>query len=195
MVQQVGRVGRARNRTKMTPDDSLGRLLRWRLDRAEADAPPPPRAARLLQQIRPWWEVWPERFRAQAQRLGRIEVGFAYAKVDPGQGRSGHPVPTLIAHAEELETFARVVYLVVRDGRLRLRFHLEAMPGRMEDAFEVTFVSEGARPILSAVAKASMNEYRLDTELPDQLAAGWESLKVTDRMPFRFLLRPVTNDT
>jgi hypothetical protein len=175
----------------MTPDSPLGRLLRWRLARAEAEAPPPPRAERLLELIRPWWEVWPERFRAQVERLGKIEVAFAYAMVDPSLGRGGHPVPTLISHAEELETFARVLYLAVSRGRLRLRFQLDAAPGQLDDTVEVTFVSEGARPILSAYATESMNEYRIDTELPDELAASWESLRVTDRMPFRFLVRAV----
>jgi hypothetical protein len=33
-------------------------------------------------------------------------------------------------------------------------------------------------------------EYPLDADLPEELAANWESLKVTDRMPFRFILRP-----
>jgi len=33
------------------------KLLRWRLSEAEEDAPPAPRATRLLELIRPWWEV------------------------------------------------------------------------------------------------------------------------------------------
>jgi hypothetical protein len=178
----------------MTPEISVGQLLRWRLAHSERAAPPPPRAARLLELVRPWWETWPDRFRAQVERLGRIEVAYAYAMTDSTRSRSGHPVPTLISHADELETFARVLYLAVRDGRLRLRFQLDAVPGKPEDAFEVTFISDSARPIFSAYATASMNEYRVDAELSEELAAGWEALKVTDRMPFRFLLRPITDE-
>jgi len=32
-------------------------------------------------------------------------------------------------------------------------------------------------------------------ELPEELAVTWESLKVTDQMPFRFILRPATATT
>jgi hypothetical protein len=177
----------------MTPGISVGQVLRWRLARAEREAPPPPRAARLLELVRPWWKTWPERFRMQAERLARIEAAYAYAATEPARGRSGYPVPTLITHAEELETFARVMYLAVRGGRLRLRFQLEAPVAKPEEAFEVTFVSDAARPIFSCYAMASMNEYRVDAELSEELSAAWEALKVTDRMPFRFLLRPVTN--
>lgn len=178
----------------MTPEISVGQLLRWRLARSERDAPAPPRAARLVELVRPWWETWPDRFRAQAERLGRIEVAYAYAMTESTRNRSGYPVPTLIAHPDELETFARVLYLAVRDGRLRLRFQLDTVPGKPEEAFEVTFISDSARPIFSAYATASMNEYRVDAELSEELAAGWEALKVTDRMPFRFLLRPISSE-
>jgi hypothetical protein len=79
----------------------------------------------------------------------------------------------------------------VRDARLRLRFQLAPIP-RHERVFDVTFVSEaGLQPILSAQADLSGDgEYRVDVELPSELAAAWESLKVTDPMPFRFILRP-----
>ena len=82
-----------------------------------------------------------------------------------------------------------------RDARLRLRFQLAPVTMH-ERVFEVTFVSEaGFQPILSAYADLSSDgEYRVDVELPSELAAAWESLKVTDPMPFRFILRP-TPDT
>jgi hypothetical protein len=52
------------------------------------------------------------------------------------------------------------------------------------------------QPILSAQADLSGDgEYRVDVELPSELAAAWESLKVTDPMPFRFILRPATDKT
>jgi hypothetical protein len=177
----------------MNPEMSVAELLRWRLAQAEAEAPPPPRARRLLEAARPWWEVWPERFRAQVERLGRMHTGYAYAMGEPVRGRAGHPVPTLIAEAEELETFARVLYLALRDGRLHLRFQLDSLPGKREDVFEVTFVSDAAaRPLLSAQAMASLDtEYSLEADVSDELAASWQELKVSDRMPFRFILRPV----
>jgi hypothetical protein len=178
----------------MTLDTSVDQLLRWRLARAEAEAPPAPRAARLLELVRPWWEVWPERFQAQVERLRRMQVAYAYAMVEPSRGRAGHPVPALISHAEELETFARLLYFAVYDGKLRCRFQLDSVPGKVEPTFEVTFVSDAAsRPLLAAYATASFDsEYRLDADLSDELAASWAGLKVTDRMPFRFILRPVT---
>jgi hypothetical protein len=174
----------------MTRD--VERLLRWRLAQAGAEAPAPPRAARLLESVRPWWESWPERFRAQAERLAGMRVEYAYAMSEPRRAHAGHPIPTLIAHTGEIETFARVLYFAVRDRKLRLRFQLEAAPDNAERTFEVTFVSDAvARPLLAANATAAVgDEYRLDAELSDELAASWTELKVTDRMPFRFILRP-----
>ena len=173
---------------------SVEQLLRWRLARAEAEAPPAPRAARLLEQARPWWERWPEQFRARVQRLSTIQVAYGYAMVDTQGARGGHPVPALIAQAEDLETFARVLYLSVHGSQLRLRFQLHALPARSEPAYEVTFVSDAdARPLLAAHATLSVGcEYRLDTELAEELATSWGALKVTDRMPFRFILRPAS---
>src|SRR5436309_3280949 len=101
-------------------------LLRWRLSQAEAEAPPAPRAGRLLELARPWWETWPERFQSFVERLGGIEVAYGHA-AEPRQPRGGHPVPALVVRAvEELETSVRVLYINVREGRLRLRFQLDA---------------------------------------------------------------------
>jgi hypothetical protein len=33
-------------------------------------------------------------------------------------------------------------------------------------------------------------EYRIEVTLPDAIAHGWSTLKATDRMPFRLILRP-----
>ena len=178
----------------MSPESSIQELLRWRLERAEADAPPAPRARQLLDAARPWWDVWPERFQAYLERLQGIQVAYGHAMTEVVRGRSGHLVPTLVI-GEEIETAARVLYLSVRDGRLRLRFQLEPGSERSQAEYEVTFVSEpGGRPLLSANAVASVeNEYRLDADIPTELASVWEALKVTDRMPYRLILRPVTN--
>jgi hypothetical protein len=182
---------------RMTHDEAVEQLLRWRLAQAEAEAPPAPRAARLLEAVRPWWETWPDRFRAYAERLGGLQAAYAYAMTEPRRARGGHPIPTVIANASEFETFARVLYFAVRDGKLRLRFQLESTPEPAEQTFEVTFVSDAAaRPLLAASATASLgDEYRVDTQLSEELAATWAGLKVTDRMPFRFILRPATSDS
>ena len=176
----------------MRRDFDIEQLLRWRLERAESDAPPPPKGLELLRRARPWWEVAPERFAASVRRLGAIEVSYGYAMSELQHGHGGHPVPALINDdGEELESPVRVLYVSIRDGRLRLRFQLDPIP-RIEPGYDVTFVSEvGQRPVLFGYASLSVDgEYRLDTELPDELATTWQSLKVTDRMPFRFILRP-----
>ena len=171
-------------------------LLRWRLARAEAEAPPPPRAAHLLELARPWWEVWPEQFRSLVERLGQVEVAYGHAMAKPGQCRTAHPVPTLIVRAgEEVHTSASVLYFSIGSGRLRLRFQIDPSHGQSEPAFEVTFIAgPTAIPLFSSHATLSVeNEYRLDTELPEKVAAEWEQIKVTDRMPFRLILRTDTN--
>lgn len=181
----------------MNRDDAIEQLLRWRLARAEADAPPAPRAARLLEQVRPWWELWPERFRSHVDRLGRMPLAYGYAMAAAELSRNGHPVPALIVRADEVETFARVLYFSVRDGRLRLRFQLDAMSSsHPEPVFETTFVPDrpGLPPFADAATLASSGEYRLDTELPTELVPEWTSLRVTDRLPFRLILRPTVRD-
>ena len=181
----------------MRREFDIEQLLQWRVDRAESDAPLPPSGVHLLKRARPWWEIAPAKFAEHVRRLGAIQISYGYAMSQLHHGHSGHPVPTLISRDdEELESPARVLYVNIRDGRLRLRFHLDPMP-RTEPGFEVTFVSEGAlKPILSAYASLSVDgEYRLDADLPEDLATSWESLKVTDRMPFRFILRPAVDDS
>jgi len=181
----------------MRREFDIEQLLRWRVERAESDAPLPPAGLHLLERARPWWELWPERFAAYVLRLGAIQISYGYAMAQLQHGHSGHPVPTLISrNHEELESPARVLYMNVREGRLRLRFQLDPIP-RVERGFEVTFISEGAlQPILSAYASLSVDgEYHLDADLPEDLAANWESLRVTDRMPFRFILRPAIDNT
>jgi hypothetical protein len=177
----------------MKREIDIEQLLRWHEERAEARAPLAPSAAHLLEIARPWWETLPERFESYTRRLGAIRISYGYAMTELHHGHTGYPVPTLIARGnEELESPARVLYMSVRDGRLRLRFQIEPIP-RADQSFEVTFVSEsGLRPILSTYAALSVDgEYRLDVELPEELAVTWESLRVTDQMPFRFILRPM----
>src|SRR5262245_3301017 len=107
----------------MKTEIPVEQLLRWRLSQAEASAPPPPRAARLLELARPWWEVWPERFQSWVERVNRLQLAYGHAMAEPRQSRGGHPVPTLVVRGHaEVETCARVLYLDIRGSQLRLRF-------------------------------------------------------------------------
>jgi hypothetical protein len=167
-------------------------LLRWRLAQAEKEAPPAPRAARLLDQTRRWWETWPERFAAMIERLSLVQVAYGHAMTDASQGRSGFPVAALIDHAgHETEASVRVLYLSVRDRRLRFRFQLDVSMQPVPESFETTFISnENKSPVLSVQAMHSVDdEYRIDVEVPEQLENDWKDLKVTDHMPFRLILR------
>ena len=179
-------------KTKMT----IQELLRWRLARAEAEAPPAPRAARLLELARPWWEIWPEEFRSLVERLGQAPIAYGHAMAEPGQSRTAHPVPAVIVRAgEELSAFASVLYFSIGNGRLRLRFQISPAHEQPDPAFEVIFIAAAtAVPLFSSHATLAVeNEYRLDAELPEKIAAQWGQMKVTDRMPFRLILRTDTN--
>jgi hypothetical protein len=180
----------------MKTEIPIEQLLRWRLERAEAEAPPAPRAARLLELARPWWETWPEKFQSLVEQLGRIQIAYGHAMAEPSRGRSGHPVPTLIVRGEEQsDSSVRVLYLSVRDDKLRLRFQMEAAPTPLEPTFEATFISDtAARPLFSVAAMHSVDgEYRINAELSAELARDWGQLEVTDRMPFRLILRSGPN--
>jgi hypothetical protein len=168
----------------------IEQLLRWRLAQAEAAAPPAPRAKRLLQAARPWWETRPEQFQALAEQLGRIHIVQSHAKAKPKASNGRYPIPVLMIHrTEKLETFAHIVYFNVRDGSLCLRLRLKTVVPKTPQNIEVTFVNSQLRPLFSAVATSLKNkEYRLDIELPESLARDWEKLKVKDQMPFRLMI-------
>jgi hypothetical protein len=169
-------------------------LLRWRLARAEAEAPPAPRAARLLELVRPWWETWPERFQQLVGRLGSLEVVYGHAMAESRRVHGERLIPALVVHAAtETETSARMLYFSVRDGQLRLRFQLSGSQDCSEQAYEVTFICRtSSKPLFSAPTAPSMNsEYSLAEKLSDELASKWNILKVTDEMPFRLILRPL----
>ena len=182
----------------MTSGVQIEHLLRWRLARSEAEAPRAPTASRLLELVRPWWDDVPDRLRSQVEQLFRMPVAYGYAMSAPGREHRGYPVPVLLAWAEDRETYARVLYLDVRDRTLRIRIELAATPdgdggpGGGERTFEATFVGDASeRPLLSGRARRAQNgEYRLEVELPEWLAEQWSGLKATDRMPFRLILRP-----
>jgi len=178
----------------MNPGVSIEHLLRWRLARAESEAPPAPRAERLLELSRPWWERWPEQFRQHLVRLRQIPLAYGYAMVGPAGERRGHPVPTLITDPEGVETYAHVTYLKARDARLRMRFQIDGVRTQPE-SFETTLVSdESEMPLCTALASRSYgDEYWVDLDLPEHLARSWAPLRVTDKMPFRLILRPANN--
>ena len=171
----------------------IERLLKWRLAQAAATAPPPPRAALLLELARPWWEVWPERLQARLAHVRRMPVpAFGYAMVRTPNGHSAHPVPTILALAEDTEGYAWILYFSVRDGRLRLRFKLDDAAPVDAQALDVTFVADapGEAPFTGQATLTPNGEYRLDAELPEEVAHAWRDLKVTDQMPFRLIVSP-----
>lgn len=170
---------------------SIEELLRWRLDQAAADVPPP-RGAELLARALPWWEISPERFRALTRRLARMPVAYGYARAPGSAQPGGYPVPALITHADDVETYARVLYFVVVGNRLRLRFMLDGASDALAGTLETTFVSDADdSPLFASTAlRVARGEYRLEMELPEHIVHGWSRLRVTDRMPFRFVLRP-----
>lgn len=176
----------------MNTEVIIKQLLLWRIARAQAEAPSPPRAAQLLELSRPWWETWPERFQTLVERLSKIQVAYGHAMAEPGPARTCHPVSTLIVLAAPVETVARVLYIEVRGNRLRLRFQLDKGVCQEHGVFEITFVSlTKNQPLLVAQAARSVDsEYRVETELPDDLAKRWMGVKVTDQMPFSLILRP-----
>jgi hypothetical protein len=180
----------------MKNEISIATLLQWRLKQAETTAPPAPAPWRLLASVRPWWETWPEQFRAAAEQLGKIKMAYGYAMAAADQPGGGHPIPVLIIHGEEkMESSARVLYFHVHEGRLRLRFLLEDTVQPAPQGLEVTFVASQMHPVISARAMLSVdNQYRMDIELPELLAQIWEQLRVTDQMPFQFIAHPVKDN-
>ena len=169
---------------------AIKQLLHWQLARAKGAATPAPSARRLLEAARPWWETQPEQFKAWAERLGRIQIASGDAKAKPKASSAGHLVPVLIVHrAKTVETSGRIIYLNVRDGRIRLRLNMDTVILNSLQGIEVTFVDSQLRPLLSAAATSLRNqEYHLDIELPEPLAREWERLKAKDRMPFRLIV-------
>jgi hypothetical protein len=177
----------------MSNETTVQELLRWRQTLAAAAAPPSPRASRLLSLTRPWWETAPEQFRALAKQLGQMRLAYGHA-MEEHPGHRGHHVPAVIVGTEqEQELFAQLLYFSVRDNQLRLRFRFEAKPGPDNIDYEVTFVSTADQsPLFTGQAIRSVEqEFRLEVDLTEALAADWARLKVTDDMPYRFLLRPL----
>jgi hypothetical protein len=98
--------------------------------------------------------------------------------------------------AEDVETIARITYLSIRDGRLRLRFTVDEPLREVEQCFEATFISVGElQPMFLATAtRHATGEYRVELDLSHELATGWRVLRAGDPMPFCLILRPATAD-
>ncbi|MBE2214580.1 MAG: hypothetical protein IAE82_11970 [Opitutaceae bacterium] len=177
----------------MKPEVTVLRLLRWREACAESEAPPAPRAARLVEQARPWWEAWPERFRALATHLERMRANYGYAMSEHQRASGSHLVPVLVvsSQGEGVDAAARVLFFYVRDGKLRLRVQLESDAALQAEAFAATFVADSPSGALmeAPALRSTEREYRIESDVPPALEQAWGTLRVTDPMPFRLILR------
>lgn len=174
-------------------EPAIEQLLRWRLAEAEAEAPPPPAAAQLLALAQPWWERWPHRLRARMERLRRMPLALGYAMAPGREQRRGHPVATILALAEDVSAHARILYLSIQDERLRLRFSLDIADATTAHALEATFLmDDGTSPFSGEAVRTPNGEYRMEVALPPEQARTWGALTVTDPMPFRLVLCPVS---
>jgi hypothetical protein len=174
----------------MTSDKLAEEYLRWRFESMKAEAPAAPSAAQLIQRARPWWEKWPERFRALIGRLEKIQSGNDH---NGGQsdGSGVHTVPVLMVRGEEeTEDFARVLDFKVHDGKLHFRFQVAPSLASGVSSFEATFISYPvSRALLFTPAFGSSEiGYIAYTELPPELAEAWTLLNETVPLPFRLIL-------
>lgn len=180
----------------MKTEPTIERLFVWQSAQAGAEAPPAPRAARLLELARPWWQRYPDRFSAALARFDQMHVRLAHAMETDASRSGGFPVPAVITRTNvETSLLADILYLHLRARRLRIRFHLPPLPEPPEPELEVTFVAaDGPHALLSGKALlAPGGEYRLEIELSEEIAQAWAHLRVTEPMPFRFVLRPTTD--
>jgi hypothetical protein len=134
----------------------------------------------------------PERFQDLLGQLGAIHVRYGHAMVAGEPRGRGFPVPTIVERKNvEVSSLAHIGYFQLEGGRLRLRFQLQPALELGEPNVHATFVAHD-EPTVLLEARATLGpagEYRIDVELPAALAESWAALKVTDRMPFRFIIR------
>lgn len=143
--------------------------------------------------VEPWWQRSPDSFYLLADRLISGAISFGHA-LGPADGRGGnHPVHTVIARTNvKTNSLADVLYFQLNGHVLSLRFQLQLLDELPEPRFEVTFVAaDTATPLFVAQATLSPGgEYRMKANIPANFAKAWATLRVTDRMPFRFILKP-----
>lgn len=176
----------------MKTKTTFAELMRWRFDRAARDAPPAPRAARLLDASRPWWERCPGEFQSLVERLAAMRMNYGHAMVERRAADAGHCVSTLVVNSEgESEIAMRPLYWDLRGSRLHLRFEPEAVGLTLAAVHEATLVAhDSLQPVLAAPIRRSVaGEYWLEAEIPDDLRRAWADVRVTDPMPFRLILR------
>ena len=167
-------------------------LLRWRLEHAKSEAPLAPPASRLLDLSLPWWERQPEKFQLLMAQLEKIPPLDGRRSSKSSRSHRPQLVPALFVRgSEKFANSVSVQYFRVRDGRFRLRFKLDTALMPAEPTLQATFISvTGGRPLLCVTATVlASGGYSVDMELPPELAQDWEQVKVTDRMPFRLILR------
>ncbi|HEY0944573.1 MAG TPA: hypothetical protein VGD81_04870 [Opitutaceae bacterium] len=177
----------------MNSEFQIEHLLRWTEARAQAGAPPPPSAARLLALTEPWWRRWPESFRSALAQLETQQVQFGHAAHSASSQNPGYPVPAVIQRTNvEIKALVDITYFHLPGNTLRLRFRLHDWPEPADQRIDVTFVEAGdARALFGASAVLSpAGEYRVEVEVPPAIAREWAGIRTTDRMPFRFILRP-----
>jgi hypothetical protein len=175
----------------MTTDKIAEEYLRWRFESMKAEAPAGPSAARIIERALPWWERWPERFRALAERLEKMPNRIGHNEGHSEHSLGAYSLPALIVRGDaETEGFVRVLDFKIRDGRLHFRFQAETSLASEDSAFEVTFISNpAARAVLLSPAFGSSEiGYIVYTELPPELAGAWSLLNERERLPFRLIL-------
>lgn len=172
---------------------NVEQLLQWRLARAEEEAPPAPRASRLLELARPWWQTAPDTFRRLARELAALPYGVAHAMDGNAAALPVPPVPVLLVRREQrVATQARVSYVMVRERQLRLRFELNAAVAADEPVLEALFIATTGEGVLfEATAHLSpTGEYRVEVSDLPEAADEWHRLNVANPMPFRLILCP-----
>lgn len=180
----------------MNAKTNFSKWLERQQSHAALDAPPAPRGFELLDRVRPWWERWPERFRALAEPLAAMEVHYGRAASGDDPKREGYPVPTVIVRTQaEDRGLARILYFSIADRRLRLRFQMGPDDAVPPENAEVTFVdAASSRPLFAvALEPASGGRFRVEAELTSELAEAWKAFKVTDRMPFHLIIQQASS--
>lgn len=176
----------------MTSDKLVQEYIRWRFKSMKAEAPAAPSAAQLIERALPWWETWPERFRAIIRHLEKIQSGNDHNGDQSDLGSGVHVVPALMVRGEtETEGYARVLDFKIRDDKLHFRFQVAPSVASGASTFEVTFISYPALHALLFTPAFGSSEtgYISYTELPPELAGAWTLLNETDPLPFRLILR------
>jgi hypothetical protein len=73
----------------MRREFDIEQLLRWRLERAESDAPLPPAGLHLLERARPWWELNDYKPLTRLDVLPSVEGGVFARTIVEGKRQQG----------------------------------------------------------------------------------------------------------